>query len=56
MQVAERVHVENVGETWRKAEILEETREHVPGVALQQTFEYRVLLSKRMYSRKGRMR
>lgn len=34
MQVAEGIHVENVGEAGGKAEVLEETREHVPGITL----------------------
>ena len=35
MQVTERIHVEDIGETWCQAQVLEETRKHVPGVSLR---------------------
>lgn len=39
MQVAKRIHVEHVGETGGQAEILEETREHMPWVTLHDPSE-----------------
>lgn len=37
VQVAEGVDVEDVGEAWRQAQVLEETGEHVPWVALNRS-------------------
>lgn len=34
MQVTERIDIEDIGKTGRKAQVLEETREHVPGISL----------------------
>lgn len=34
MKIAERIDVENIRETGSKAQVLEETREHVPGITL----------------------
>lgn len=34
MKVAKGINVEDIGETWRQTEILEEAGEHVPGITL----------------------
>ena len=44
MQVSESVHVEHVREARLQAQVLEETREHVPGVPL---FTYGMRLASR---------
>jgi len=40
MQVTECVDVEYIRKTWSKAQVLEETGEHVPGVPLKREVRY----------------